>query len=117
MQKLHLKDGTEFAVTDNIYGDYSVKMAIEVSDVPPLFTALTEDNLLHASIMDGGTVCHSFAPSRMESITLSADGGITLAITPLTETEIRLKELAEQLATHDMAIGDLGEAVSEIAEG
>lgn len=63
------------------------------------------------------TVYGQYTDVVYESITISADGSVTVTMHILTKTEKQLKELQESQAAQDKAIAEQDEAIAEIFFG
>lgn len=120
--KLILKDGSEIEMESGASLSDIKVVSDNKAAMMELWDKLTEDNLAKVTIKnsDGVTIGNYFDLIFVsETSTIQADGTVLTSfnLREKTDTEKRLDAMEAGQQTQDEAIGDLGQAVSDLAEG
>ncbi len=119
---LTLKDGTIIEMESGAsLSDIKVISDNKVAMVE-LWDKLTEDNLAKVTVKNSdGVVVGRYSDLILvsETSTIQGDGTVITSfnLREKTDTEKRLDAMESSQQTQDEAIGDLGQAVSDLAEG
>ena len=119
---LTLKDGTKIEMeSGSSLSDIKVISDNKVAMVE-LWDKLTEDNLAKVTVKNSdGVVVGRYSDLILvsETSTIQGDGTVITSfnLREKTDTEKRLDAMESSQQTQDEAIGDLGQAVSDLAEG
>ena len=117
MSQLVFKDGTELSCLG--WSDESIRFAAENLD--DIWKAVTQKPLSGAVIMSGEERVYIFPDNMIfDGRLLVTESGASAYIREKTEVEIlleRIRKLEAAREITDEAITDLGQAISEIAEG
>lgn len=122
MDKLVLKDGFEIAIEDGASLGNIIHIAQDETAALAVCEKITNANVssikfYHGDLLTGEyeNVIKSSEPTR----TINEDGTVTVTISlrEKTDIEIRLDALEQSQAVQDLALEDVGEAISTLMEG